>query len=61
MYEDGKILVSGGGEDFPTDAVEVIDSNSPAPTTSPTAQPMGSRASTEHYAAADRHGAGDRR
>ncbi|MGA9524679.1 MAG: galactose oxidase-like domain-containing protein, partial [Myxococcaceae bacterium] len=40
MYEDGKILVSGGGEDFPTDAVEVIDLNSPAPTWR-TVQPMG--------------------
>ena len=31
MYDDGKVMVSGGGEDFPNDMVEVIDLNSPAP------------------------------
>ncbi len=31
MYDDGKVVASGGGEDFPIDTVEVIDLNSPAP------------------------------
>ncbi len=31
MYDDGKVMVSGGGEDFPTETVEVIDLNLPAP------------------------------
>ncbi len=31
MYDDGKIMVCGGGEDFPTETVEVIDLNVPAP------------------------------
>ncbi len=31
MYDDGKIMVCGGGEKFPTETVEVIDLNDPTP------------------------------
>ncbi len=31
MYDDGKIMVCGGGDNFPTETVEVIDLNQPAP------------------------------
>ncbi len=31
MYDEGKVMVSGGGESMPTDTVEVIDINSPTP------------------------------
>ncbi|MGA9525733.1 MAG: galactose oxidase-like domain-containing protein [Myxococcaceae bacterium] len=42
MYDDGKVMVCGGGSDFPTETVEVIDLNSPTATwraVSPMAQP----------------------
>jgi galactose oxidase len=42
MYDDGKVMACGGGEDLPTEVVEVIDLNSPTPawrTVQPMAQP----------------------
>ena len=60
MYDDGKVLVMGGG-DPPTNTAEVIDLNAPKPAWRSVASMAFVRRHTQRYAPAGREGTSDRR